>query len=229
MNKDSLAPAEGGEPVIDAAGIPQHCNRPMNPDVFLGAPVWVCDKCRVVLRELVRITAASLPPAPQGDEAEGGDRVPPAYRLAAKQIGDLFCWCVENLERFPPMKGEWTDEIKRRLKAASAAGGGSLVGLCRTGVEMDNCPWCNAEARDTFSFACGSVRPSYVTPSPCQADKCKIGILERILRGVVETYPQRQMMLPHIVRARMQLRMDAIPPRPERDEFDRDDPDIHGH
>ncbi len=90
---------------------------------------------------------------------------------------------------------------------------------------MENCPWCNAEARGTFSFACGSVRPSYVTPSPCQADSCKIGLLKQVLKGVVDTYPQRQMMLPHIVRGRMLLGMDMIPPSPERTIEDRDDPD----
>lgn len=43
---------------------------------------------------------------------------------------------------------------------------------------MDKCPWCNADARDTFSFVCGSVRPSYVTPSAMQADSCRIAILK---------------------------------------------------
>lgn len=29
---------------------------------------------------------------------------------AAHDIGDLFCWCVEHLKKFPPRKGEWLDE-----------------------------------------------------------------------------------------------------------------------
>lgn len=67
---------------------------------------------------------------------------------------------------------------------------------------MDKCPWCQAEARDTFSFACGSVRPSYVTPSAVQADSCRIGVLKQCLKDIVGTYPQRKMMLPHIKRAK---------------------------
>lgn len=37
----------------------------------------------------------------------------------AKQGADLFCWCVENLEKFPPREGAWHDDIKRRLTEAS--------------------------------------------------------------------------------------------------------------
>lgn len=32
-------------------------------------------------------------------------------------MGHLFCWCVENLDRFPPIMGEWTEEVKKRLLA----------------------------------------------------------------------------------------------------------------
>lgn len=39
------------------------------------------------------------------------------YKQAAEQIGDLFCWCVQNLSKFPPLEGEWIDEVKKRLRA----------------------------------------------------------------------------------------------------------------
>ena len=35
-------------------------------------------------------------------------------------LGHLFCWCVENLGKFPPIEGEWTDEVKRRLQQLAA-------------------------------------------------------------------------------------------------------------
>ncbi len=45
--------------------------------------------------------------------------IPPSvqrhYRRAAKQVGDLFCWCVINLDGFPAARGDWIDEVKRRL------------------------------------------------------------------------------------------------------------------
>lgn len=40
------------------------------------------------------------------------------YKIAAHETGDLFCWCVQNLDNFPPMEGNWTDEVKKRLYAA---------------------------------------------------------------------------------------------------------------
>ncbi len=45
-----------------------------------------------------------------------------AARLkACHDIGDLFCWCVQNLKGFPPIKGEWIEDIKNRLKPREAA------------------------------------------------------------------------------------------------------------
>jgi hypothetical protein len=38
------------------------------------------------------------------------------YRQAAHDIGELFVWCVEHLHPFPPIEGEWLDEVKRRLQ-----------------------------------------------------------------------------------------------------------------
>ncbi len=48
-----------------------------------------------------------------------------------------------------------------------------------TTTDKNVCPWCGADTLDTFNFACGSIRPSYVTPSAMQADKCKVGLLVR--------------------------------------------------
>jgi hypothetical protein len=36
---------------------------------------------------------------------------------ACHDIGKLFCWCVEHLQDFPPIEGEWIDEVLRRLAA----------------------------------------------------------------------------------------------------------------
>ena len=38
----------------------------------------------------------------------------------AKEFAAFFCWCVEHLQKFPPMEGEWLDEVKRRLRLADA-------------------------------------------------------------------------------------------------------------
>lgn len=56
-------------------------------------------------------------------EAEGGDRLRGENDALAKRVelyrradlGHLFCWCVEHLKKFPPIQGEWTDEVERRL------------------------------------------------------------------------------------------------------------------
>lgn len=60
------------------------------------------------------------------------------------------------------------------------------------GKAEPNCPWCSAPRRDTFSFKCGSVAPSHVTPSPCQADSCRIGILQRERNTARELYLQER-------------------------------------
>lgn len=39
----------------------------------------------------------------------------PLYRRGANWSGQLFCWAVENLTRFPQMEGTANDEFKRRL------------------------------------------------------------------------------------------------------------------
>jgi hypothetical protein len=55
------------------------------------------------------------------EAAKGGEAISPGlirhYKQAAHEIGHLFCWCVENLPKFPPMEGDWLDEVKRRLQA----------------------------------------------------------------------------------------------------------------
>jgi hypothetical protein len=48
------------------------------------------------------------------------DREIEIYKRGAKQSGELFCWCVTNLKSFPPIDGEWLDEIKRRLLASES-------------------------------------------------------------------------------------------------------------
>ena len=61
--------------------------------------------------------------ADKAAEIFGDSKVSPSgldrhYKQAAHEIGELFCWCVENLEKFPPAPGvEWIDDVKRRLKA----------------------------------------------------------------------------------------------------------------
>ncbi len=40
-------------------------------------------------------------------------------RYRKHDLGHLFCWCVQNLEKFPPIQGEWEEEVKRRLLEAA--------------------------------------------------------------------------------------------------------------
>lgn len=56
-------------------------------------------------------------------QAATGNRTPSLVSKLieqAKQGAELFCWCVESLNRFPPQEGEWHDDIKRRLNEAVA-------------------------------------------------------------------------------------------------------------
>ena len=48
-------------------------------------------------------------------EIAAKDRMIELYRRA--DLGHLFCWCVENLQKFPPLQGEWIETVKRRLGA----------------------------------------------------------------------------------------------------------------
>jgi hypothetical protein len=59
------------------------------------------------------------------------------YKQAAHENGELFCWCVQNLEKFPPIEGDWLDEVKRRLKQLTAerAERAALVAVWREVVE----------------------------------------------------------------------------------------------
>jgi hypothetical protein len=34
---------------------------------------------------------------------------------SASKGAALFCWCVEHLEKFPPIEGDWRDDLKRRF------------------------------------------------------------------------------------------------------------------
>lgn len=43
------------------------------------------------------------------------------YEPACRESGDLFCWCVEHLSKFPPMNGKWIDDVKTRLAEIEAA------------------------------------------------------------------------------------------------------------
>ena len=69
---------------------------------------WVDDHGETALREL-----AALREQVAGYPSPG---VLKLYKQAAHEQGKLFCWCVANLEKFPPIEGDWLDEVKRRLK-----------------------------------------------------------------------------------------------------------------
>lgn len=38
------------------------------------------------------------------------------HQQGSQESGDLFCWCVENLPKFPPVEGEWVATVKQLLK-----------------------------------------------------------------------------------------------------------------
>lgn len=52
--------------------------------------------------------------------AEQAERERDIYRRGAKWSGELFCWCIENLDNFVQLEGDANDEIKRRLKRLKA-------------------------------------------------------------------------------------------------------------
>lgn len=37
------------------------------------------------------------------------------------QYSNLFVWCVENLKGFPPIEGEWFDDVKARLMRSESS------------------------------------------------------------------------------------------------------------
>ena len=49
------------------------------------------------------------------------ERLIEIQRPATKTVGNLFCWCLENLQPWPPTEGEWVDDVKRRLKQLTSA------------------------------------------------------------------------------------------------------------
>ena len=49
------------------------------------------------------------------------ERLVEIQRPATKTVGNLFCWCLENLQPWPPIEGEWVDDVKRRLKQLTAS------------------------------------------------------------------------------------------------------------
>lgn len=96
--------------------------------------------------------AESPPPAaaPAASEGEPDDKpispgLVPHFRRAAHQIGDLFCWCIRNLSKFPPGDSDWIDDVKRRLLAVREAFcRGCGAALLRKNAWMeDGCP-CNS-------------------------------------------------------------------------------------
>lgn len=54
----------------------------------------------------------------EGNDKPIPDHMARHYHRAARQIGDLFCWCVKNLRKFPPIEGDWLDVVKERLKGS---------------------------------------------------------------------------------------------------------------
>lgn len=63
------------------------------------------------------------------------------YKKAAKDIGDLFCWCVTHLTKFPPGPDvEWLDDVKRRLSdtqhSDELAGLRQVVELAKVEIEQ---------------------------------------------------------------------------------------------
>lgn len=79
--------------------------------------------CIGTLRESVRRLEAKLANAEAKLQDSPSETILRHYKQAAHDIGDLFCWCVENLYLFPPAPGEkpWLEGIKDRLKAGHAA------------------------------------------------------------------------------------------------------------
>lgn len=51
---------------------------------------------------------------------EQAERERDIYRRGAKWSGELFCWCIENLDDFVQLEGDANDEIKRRLNRLKA-------------------------------------------------------------------------------------------------------------
>lgn len=45
-------------------------------------------------------------------------RLTELYKSAAHESGKLFCWCVENLQKFPPSDVKWQEDVKQRLQRA---------------------------------------------------------------------------------------------------------------
>jgi hypothetical protein len=85
--------------ILDDAGIPRTaCGGEGDAEVEIN----VFERMRIVQRRLCS----------PGLMAE--------YKRAAKDQGDLFCWCVQNLKKFPPIEGKWTEDVKRRLAEVDA-------------------------------------------------------------------------------------------------------------
>jgi hypothetical protein len=84
------------------------------------------------------------------------------YKRGAKQSGDLFVWCCENIRPFPPLDGDWLDEVKRRLKEHDAAI--ELLAQAAEDVCSLHCPstWKTGE-RTPHSEKCQAIR-SVVAP-----------------------------------------------------------------
>jgi hypothetical protein len=72
-----------------------------------------------------------------------------AYKQAARDIGHLFCWCLEHLPKFPPMHGEWLDVVKERLLSTIVTGEQAAVGQGKDQLTTDNKPgWYQCESKE---------------------------------------------------------------------------------
>jgi hypothetical protein len=67
------------------------------------------------IHEAVKKWSEPADSTPAQPASEPSAAVVEHYKRASRDYGDLFCWCVQNLEKFPPLEGRWTDEVKRRL------------------------------------------------------------------------------------------------------------------
>lgn len=102
------------------------------------------------------------------------------YRLGAHESGHLFCWCVENLPKFPPMEGQWIDDVKRRLQAAAAPASPPQAETAKTPVQWFtsgplryacDCGWHSAKGEAFAAQACYEAAMSESTqPSPAAVD-----------------------------------------------------------
>jgi hypothetical protein len=93
-----------------------------------------------------------------------------ARKRACHEIGDLFCWCVENLGKMPPRDGDWLGEVKRRLAADEAE-------RSERKFTDEQCFSLNSSQHDSMGhpYTCGNDsrhRPLIATPRGWRCSDC---------------------------------------------------------